>query len=416
MSRRYKTRVLGVREVLSLLALLWAAPVTAGEGPVDLNLTLQYRPRLYVNQGHDFQAGGGYTVVMHRARIGAGATYDKKFGVYLEMQDVRRFGDEQNTLGDFTADTFDLHQGFARVMPMDSLEIRVGRQEVGLENHRLIGTVGWTEQARSFDGARVTYTQGRLGVDALYARVAEDYLSTVAEPSDDANTSDVDLAAANLHYYLSEWASVGGLGILDADDASGRKRITLGAIVTGAGSGISYSAEGYYQMGSADGDVSYAAYLAAGHLRYTLQGPLAPFAEVFGEVVSGDDDGTDSDINSFDTLYATNHKFYGEMDFFLDLPKHSEGRGLMDVGAQAGFSPFKRVAAMITGHYFRGMEDVGDGLEVFGTEIDARIDWKPYKKFKVDFVYAIFLPGEILEPAKSSQPEHFAYTTLDVSF
>ena len=231
-----------------------------------------------------------------------------------------------------------------------------------------------------------------------------------------ANPSDVDLGAVNVHYNVSDWASLGGIAVLDADDAAGRQRVTAGVIATGGGSGISYSAEGYYQMGSADGDVSYAAYLAALHLRYSLDSQLAPFFELFGEVASGDDDPGDTDMKSFDTLYATNHKFYGEMDFFLNLPAHTGGLGLMDVGVQAGVSPLKRVAAKVTAHQFMSMEESAAGDNLFGTEVDVRIDWKPYKKFKVDFVYAIFLPGELFEPASGSQAEHYAYTTLDVSF
>ncbi len=401
-------RQLSVGTIASLLALFMALPVSAADGPIEGGLTLQYRPRLYINQGHDFVEGGGFTVVRHRARIGAGATYDGKFGIYLEMQDVRSFGDETSTLGDFSADSFDLHQGYARVMPIEALEIRVGRQEIGIENHRLIGTVGWTEQARSFDGARATYSQGGLRLDGFFARVADDFSG--------ANPSDVDLGAINVHYDLSELASLGAIAVVDADDASGRKRITAGAILTGGVSGLSYSAEGYYQTGGADGGISFAAYLAALHLRYSLGGQFAPFFEFFGEVVSGDDNLADGDVKSFDTLYATNHKFYGEMDFFLNLPVHTGGLGLMDVGAQAGVSPVKKVAAKVTAHQFMSVEDNAAGENVFGTEVDVRVDWKPYKNFKVDVVYAIFLPGKILEPASGSQPEHYAYTTLDVTF
>jgi hypothetical protein len=416
-------RSLAAGVTLSLL-LFMTYPAVAADEPIEGSLTLQYRPRLYVDQGHDFVDGGGATFVRHRARFGGGATYDGKFGVYLEMQDVRTFGEEmktgvlEGTLGDFSADSFDLHQGYASVMPVEGLELRVGRQEISIENHRLIGTVGFTEQARSFDGARLVYTQGQLRVDGFFARVADDYRSPLLADTDPSNPSDVDLGAVNVHYALSDWASLGGLAILDTDDASGRKRITAGLIATGGGSGISYSAEGYYQMGRADGDVSFAAYLAALHLRYSLGGRFAPFFELFGEVVSGDDDTSDGDkdVKTFDTLYATNHKFYGEMDFFLNLPVHTGGLGLMDIGAQVGISPLKKIAVKVTGHQFMGMEEDGAGNNVFGTEVDVRVDWIPYKKFKIDLVYAIFLPGEIFEATKGSAAEHFAYTTLDVSF
>jgi hypothetical protein len=384
-------------------------PAQAEEGgPVDLSLSLQYRPRFYANQGHDFTDGGEFNIIRHRARLGAGAVYKKKFGVYVEVQDVRTFGEETNTLGDFAADNFDLHQSYVSIMPLQQLTLRIGRQEIGYENHRLIGTVGWTEQARSFDGARARWDAASYYVDAFWARVADDFAG--------ANAADVDLAALNVHADLGDWLSLGGLTVFDADSGTKRRRITIGAIATGGAGGLSYSAEGYYQFGSANGDVSYAAWLAAAHLRYGFGGRLAPFVELFGEAVSGDDDPADNDMTSFDTLYATNHKFYGEMDFFLNLPVHTGGRGLMDVGAQAGLSPLKKVGLKVTGHHFLGAADVGDDLGTFGTEVDVRIDWKPYETFRLDLVYAAFFPGDIFKETLGDDVENYVYTTLDVTF
>ena len=44
---------------------------------------------------------------------------------------------------------------------------------------------------------------------------------------------------------------------------------------------------------------------------------------------------TDKKYNVFNTLYATNHKYYGFMDYFIDIPRHTYGLGLIDIHAKA---------------------------------------------------------------------------------
>ena len=77
---------------------------------------------------------------------------------------------------------------------------------------------------------------------------------------------------------------------------------------------------------------------------YTVDGASrSPGVSVGVEYLSGDDDPTDGTYKVFDTLYATNHKFYGFMDYFLNIPVHTFGLGLRDVHAR---SPSSRTATL----------------------------------------------------------------------
>lgn len=51
--------------------------------------------------------------------------------------------------------------------------------------------------------------------------------------------------------------------------------------------------------------------------------------------LSGDDDPSDGTVRVFDTLFATNHKFYGLADYFLNIPVQTVGRGLQDLALKA---------------------------------------------------------------------------------
>ncbi len=405
--------------VFSLILLLTAAlcplgVAQAGERPdFSFQPSAQYRLRFYHFEGKNFTKNDAQNILRHRARLGMKASWKDIVGAFLQVQDVRTFGEETDSLGDFSADGFDLHQGYLIVTPTPELELRAGRQEILWENQRLVGNVGFTEQARSLDAIRAMYRRGALVADLFYAKVSENG-AFAAKP----NPDDLDVVAVDLHYSIEKLLGVSLLFIADIGGANDRTRFTAG--VVGGGSlarGLAYGFEGYYQFGSADADESFAAFLASARISYNLGGRLGPFVELFGDFVSGDDDPNDKDTKTFDTLFATNHKFYGEMDFFLNLPVHTAGRGLMDVGGILGIKPSRSFVTKVTLHHFRSMEDAGaTDSGVFGTEIDLRINYQVVKPLKLDLVYGIFLPGEIFKNSRGDTPEHLVFVTADASF
>jgi hypothetical protein len=398
-------------------------PPLRTELPGDIVLTprAEYMLRFRHFEGKDFTGGTGADFFRHRARLGMGAVWDKKIGVFAQMQDVRTWGEESNTLFDFDADNFDLHQGYLQLMPFEGFEIRAGRQEIAYENHRIIGSVPWIEQARSFDAVRFSFKKGMLKLDSFYAKVTEDQASPLDADGNPTIVNDLDLLAGNLHLAIADPFEVGLIAVGNyggPTPAANNRLMTIGGLITGKTPyGLSYRAEGYGQFGEGAGDISYGAYLLAADLKYVFtKAPTKPFLEAYGEFVSGDDDPTDTDEHSFNTLYSTAHKFHGEMDFFLNLPVHTQKRGLMDVGGALGFSPVEKLTFSPIYHYFRAMAEQPDGLNEFGHEVDLRAAYKPWKYFKFDMVYGFFAPGEIFEASRGTKIEHLLYSTAHVSF
>ena len=50
---------------------------------------------------------------------------------------------------------------------------RIGRWQQGYGNHRQIGTLGWANQSRSYDGAKVMYKKDNLWVDVFAWQIHE---------------------------------------------------------------------------------------------------------------------------------------------------------------------------------------------------------------------------------------------------
>jgi hypothetical protein len=178
--------------------------------------------------------------------------------------------------------------------------------------------------------------------------------------------------------------------------------------------GLKLAFDGYLQAGSAQGDASYLAWLFGARVRFTLKDlGMAPYIEAFADIVSGDDDTADTDIHSFDTLFATNHKFYGEADFFLNLPKDTTQRGLIDVGATLGTKLGATANASVAFHAFLPQEG-RDASDPYGMELDVLLGWKPSRHIAFDLCYAGFFPGEGMGQDKDA--EHLIYSTATATF
>ena len=362
-------------------------------------------------EGRDFARGGVTNTVTQRAR--AGMRFDlEPVTLNIEIQDVRIWGAEADTLNDFSAEGFDLHQGYLQAQLADGLALRVGRQEIDWLNQRLIGSVGWIEQARSLDAARLVWrgVEDRMVVDAFYARTRHDL--------DEGELRAEHLFAALWQYAIDDAFVPAVLAIVDLNGPSERTRVTTGAHVTGRfEAGFSYSLEGFWQGGSGADDTRWSAFLTALRLRQTLVDvPTRPWLELRAEIVSGDDDPTEAIRRSFDTLFATNHAFYGEMDFFLNLPTQTGDRGLIDLGGRIGLAPTPSTDVSLAVHHFVAHEARG-GAGVFGTEVDLRGEWRISKELRVDLVYAFLVPGSIhAVDGADAWTEHFVYSTFHARF
>ena len=108
----------------------------------------------------------GYGFSLLRSRLNMKFTNEKNYA-FIQIQDSRKFGDATNTLTDGSADLLDFHQAYFVISDFvtEGLKVKLGRQEVEFANQRLIGSVGWHNVARSFDGVLLSYS-------------AEEYLAT----------------------------------------------------------------------------------------------------------------------------------------------------------------------------------------------------------------------------------------------
>lgn len=318
----------------------------------------QIRPRLEFRDPSPNGQDDSFTSMRVRAQMKS--SLERDVSVFVQWQDVRLWGEEANTLSDFSADNFDLHQGYVDFGNVHDLpiSIRLGRQEISLGGQRLIGAVGWTPQARSFDGMRITATPGGHDLDLLGIRLADS-----TDPDIDNNAYLAGLYAQcpfsrNRHIYL-----------LYNSAGSATDQFTLGFRQASKLAGFTYRAEAAYQTGERGGQ-DVAAFMVGVRAGRTV-GKAG--LTLWYDLLSGDDDPADGETKVFDTLFATNHKFYGYADYFLNIPVHTAGRGLQDLAFKATYPVCKGTKLGVDLHSFLLAEKGGLDSGHLGEEIDVSL-------------------------------------------
>ncbi len=314
-----------------------------------------------------------FTSMRVRTQVVAALASDVE--LMIQLQDVRLWGEEKNTLTDYSADAFDLHQGYVHLQKLGGGDhsLKIGRQTVALGGQRLIGAVEWTQQGRVFDGLhlRLAPWWGQVNLTAI--QVAESD-STSAQFADDAYLTSAyatldQLPSGSLDLYM----------LYNKDGAKDTEQVTMGARLAGDKMAYAYRFEGSLQTGRRSAQ-DVAAFMFGGRIGGSV-GRLG--LTLWYDYLSGDDDLADDKTKVFDTLFATNHKYYGYADLFLNIPVHTGGLGLQDLALKATLPLSDQVSLGVHGHSFRTAQKGALASSHLGEEVDLTLTYKYRPGFTV---------------------------------
>jgi len=379
------------RTLTSLLFLALTLPALAEEAtpPVTFHPHAQERARFELLQDRTFGEPVTGWQIGNRARLGLEARFGEAALVLVQVQDVRTWGSEFNaatggegSLFDYDADGLDMHQAYGQ-LNLGNVGLRIGRQEIAWHGQRLIGSVPWAHQGRSFDAARIFGEHDKLGYDLFYAVLLNRPITgdTTSTAGDDAH-----LIAFRAGPRLGKSLALDGLFIGRFDQGTDSFLGTFGAHAKGQAGAFVYEAEAYGQVGKDPAD-SYGAYLFG----VRAGAELAGGHRVGGgfDLLSGTSDS--GSVRAFDTLYATNHKFYGQFDAYLAPPVHTAGEGLIDGMVQTRFKLHPQVKLMFDAHVFASAAAQDEAFH--GVEFDTNLSWKPFKVVTVATGVWVYVPG-----------------------
>ena len=199
-----------------------------------------------------------------------------------------------------------------------------------------------------------------------------------------------------------------------ADPSVDTKEGSFGVPLVGERDRIRYRVEGTYQLGDRDGmDVQ--AFMFGARVGAVVSDKAT--ITVWYDYLSGDDDPTDNTVKVFNTLFATNHKFYGFADLFLNIPLHTGGLGLQDLALKGAFRPREDVNVGIDFHEFLFAKQGTMTSRRIGEEIDFTVSHRYSANLTVQAGYSFIVQGEgFRDLGRLSENGQWGYLMLNASF
>ena len=409
----------------------------------------ELRTRSEVDRPGGALPGDAFTYL--RTRFGARVDVGQGTKIVLQIQDSRVLGAESNR-GAAAPDVFDLHQGYVELATPwrdGALALRAGRQEIALANERLVGAVAWSNTGRSFDGLRLLASApGSAWSATAFGATIEERgrrFGTAATTGTTAGggTSDHVVAGLFVARAANDVAAGGATKSAAAPrrvtlestllyDAGARyrsyadaRRVTLDARLRAPlALGLGVELEGAWQAGrqallvtdapAVAQDV--AAWLFGARLGTAQRPDRRTDAAVGLDWLSGDRDPSDGRYTAFNTLYATNHPFYGVMDLFLDPAARTRDRGLVDALATGSLVVRPRVTLKTELHHFA----LATGSDrPLGWEADIVVPVRVTPAAGLELGYSAFRAERGAAAAglgASGDMRHWGYAQLKVGF
>ena len=333
--------------------------VLALTSQAQLTVSGEFRPRMEYRHGFaslPFKDQDPALFVEQRARLNA-FFEQEKYTVKLVFQDVRTWGSQSQLVNNGGALTA-MHEAWGRLKISDQVGLKLGRQEIILDDSRIFGNVGWAQQARSHDAIMldtksgdltfkfaVAYNQDKVQSTTNFYSVARSYKSFQFA------WLKTKLGSANASFLLLNNGLQGGT----LENGVTYFSQTLGTNLSAPAGNLTPGGSFYFQTGLDGNGTKMNAMQFMVNLKYKASEKLNLILAF--ESLSGNDQIDPSEKNeAFNPFYGTNHKFNGLMDYFY-VGNHANSVGLNDLFLQLSHKG-KKWQTQATYHYFSSHADI----------------------------------------------------------
>lgn len=341
-----------------------------------------------------------------RTRLGVSKNISGKAEFFVQAQDSRLFGQPMGTLT--AINNIDLHLGYVKLNDLfeTGVNLQAGRFEMSYGTERFFGAVGWHYIGRSFDGVKLSFgskVKSDLFVltnNRSFAYVANATTVTYpfnAKPDTSFNIygfwSSFGLPTGKMDFFGYYEANRKKSNLSDYD----LSRLTAGLSYAGNYGDYTVTTEGAVQTGKVSGKKNFAYFVSVSG-DYKLGNANMGLG---ADILSGTDPMDTDKYNSFDVSYGTNHKFYGFMDYFINVPANTSGLGLHDFYFKYNLKHGTHSLSVDIHHFMSNKETVS-GYNTYGQEADLTLRYNFVQGTILTFGTSIFLPSDLMKSAFSS--------------
>lgn len=403
------------------MTLLWNVAHTQ-EKVVDMSGQIRLRGE---NSDKDFDNSTDkidYTLL--RTRLNFEFSPSEHVTAFAQLQDSRTFGEEgmdgTSTLASLR--NVDLHQGYVQIDELffPWMSLKLGRMAfINYGTQRLLGVNEFSNIGRAFDGSILAFKFENVQFDVLQSILHE----SLSAP--DTSAGDQTLAglwmkwACRTNFTFNLYALFDRDLQVNAADQLFFDRRTIGSRFDGKMKNFNLEIEANVQTGTMDFTRDILAMYVSGALGYQLPTRVPSQLLVGIDYLSGDKPGTEK-YECFNTLYPAKHKYFGYMDYFTDIPRHTQNLGLTDIMLKAKLSPMTKLHLQSDMHLFQLSQSAelqdGSSSKDLGAELDLILVYDYAESVNFTCGGSMFLPGQVFKEWKGDDPSFWFFAQTAVNF
>lgn len=328
--------------------------------------------------------------------------------------------------------SFDVLQAFADFrLPLphrnDHITLRAGRQMLSYGSQRLIDNRYGPNVLETFDGLKAFGELGSWRADAFWVRPVESAFKVLDDQTDENRA----LWSLYLTRHFNSREDGFDVYYVGFDENSAtfnqgsadERRHTVGTRIFGNASGWDWNAEAVYQFGTfGRGDIQ--AWGFGSDTGYTFsKSPWTPRLSLKANIVSGDDDPADADLQTFNALFPKG-KYFGEIGLLGPY-------NLINLHPALEIEINKHWSASLAAVFYC-RESARDGIydnagnlvrsdgssaaRYIGTQAELVVNYHPTRNWQFECAVSRFAPGRFIEETGRSKDAYFASAEIRFTF
>lgn len=335
-----------------------------------------------------------------RIRLNAAFQPVEKISTFMQFQDSRVFGAEYGSTANLR--NVDLHQAYLQVEDFfaQHLTLKMGRMQLSYAEERLVGAYDWHNIGRSFDGTLLRFVPNDMYAMDLFG-------TKIVQRADFEDPADTGFYFGGLYAshrptesYRIDLYILGELNRrASGNHGADLQRVTIGTYDTGRFNATDYDLEAAVQFGtrynSSTGERErVSAFMMTGEIGHTFNADYEPRVVIGYDYLSGGEP-TDETYKAFHTVFPASHKFYGFMDYFVNVPVQTQDRGLQDLMLKLQVLPNETLTIDADLHQFWLAKRAMDGRS-YGREIDITVLYRYHEVLYFTLGASLFMPDKLM--------------------
>lgn len=382
----------------------------------ELKLNLQLRPRAEFRNGLFTPILEGQkpaSFISQRSRIGMVYSKNEKLKIGLTTQVVTTWGNDPQV--QTTANDISVYEAWAQLYFNAKWNLKIGRQVFSYDDERILGTLDWNNAGRKHDAALLEFKKEKFKANAAFAfnQNTERVTGTFYDNSQSQPYKAMEFLWMKYDFSKAFSASAifMNLDIQNRIDSSVAHLQTFGGNLFYKKDKVNLMATYYYQSGNNPlkntASIKTSAWMAAVKADYNFSKKVG--VGIGSDYLTGRDMNAQSArVTSFNTLYGTQHKFYGLMDYFYSASAH-DNVGLWDSYLNFYANPSERFSGQVSLHHFEAPATIisysgSKAQSSLGNEADISISYSVMKDVKLSGGYSEMFTSTSMKYVKNVLP------------